>query len=91
MKGKGGIQNSETSIEGNTITVTYTNVLPGEYAVMGVHDENENKQMDFELNGMPKESYGMSNNPVLYGPPTFADAKFKVENEDQNITIRFSQ
>ncbi|QRM90928.1 DUF2141 domain-containing protein [Lacinutrix sp. WUR7] len=87
MKGKEGIQTAETSIEGNTVTITYKNVLPGTYAIMCVHDENDNKKMDFELNGMPKENYGMSNNPILYGPPTFDVAKLIVK-EDLNITIR---
>ncbi len=88
MKGL-GLQNSETKIEGNTVTLTYKNVASGEYAIMGIHDENDNKQMDFELNGMPKESYGVSNNPVLYGPPTFDAAKFEVNNEDLDLKIRF--
>lgn len=88
MKGQ-GIQNSETIIEGNSVTMIYENVIPGEYAIMVVHDENDNKQMDFELNGMPKESYGTSNNPVLYGPPTFDASKFELNNEDITIKIRF--
>ena len=88
MKGI-GLESSETKIEGDTVTMTYQNILPGEYAIMVVHDENDNKQMDFELNGMPKEDYGMSNNPMLYGPPTFEAAKFVLSNEDLNIKIRF--
>ncbi|MDO6597724.1 DUF2141 domain-containing protein [Oceanihabitans sp. 2_MG-2023] len=88
MTGKEGLQTAETIIEGNTVTITYKNVLPGEYAIMAVHDENNNKKMDFELNGMPKEHYGMSNNPILYGPPTFDLAKVEIKNEDSNITIR---
>ncbi len=89
MKGKEGVQTAATTIVGNTVIVTYKNILPGAYAIMCVHDENDNKKMDFELNGMPKENYGMSNNPILYGPPTFDLAKLIVkENEDLNITIR---
>ncbi|MBU2938415.1 DUF2141 domain-containing protein [Lacinutrix sp. C3R15] len=88
MKGK-GLESSITEINGDTATLTFKNVIPGEYAIMGVHDENSNNQMDFELNGMPKESYGMSNNPILYGPPTFDAAKFELKKEDVNITIRF--
>jgi len=88
MKSK-GLQSSEVKITGDTVTITYKNVLPGEYAIMGIHDENDNKKMDFDLNRMPTESYGMSNNPVLYGPPTFADAKFELKNEDTEIVIRF--
>ena len=87
MKAK-GLKSTTTKIEGDTITLTFDNLTPGEYAIMAVHDENDNNQMDFELNGMPKESYGMSNNPVLYGPPTFDAAKFEVKEESLDITIR---
>jgi len=88
MKSK-GLESSATKINGDSVTFTFKNVIPGEYAIMGVHDENSNNQMDFELNGMPKESYGMSNNPILYGPPTFDAAKFEIKKEDVNIIIRF--
>lgn len=83
------LQSVETKIEGDVATATFKNVLPGEYAIMVVHDENNNNKMDFELNGMPKESYGMSNNPVIYGPPTFELTKFQFHNEDTKIAIRF--
>jgi uncharacterized protein (DUF2141 family) len=63
------------------------NVKPGTYAVMVLHDKNGNNQMDFESNGMPKEAYGMSNNPMSYGPPQFSDAAIEVK-EDQKIVIR---
>jgi uncharacterized protein (DUF2141 family) len=54
---------------------------------MVLHDKNGNNQMDFESNGMPKEAYGMSNNPMSYGPPQFSDAAIEVK-EDQKIVIR---
>ena len=88
MKGK-GLQNAESKIVDGKVTVTFKDVVPGEYAIMTLHDENENNRMDFEDNGMPKESYGMSNNPMSYGPPQFTDAKFEVATEDLNLKIRF--
>jgi uncharacterized protein (DUF2141 family) len=84
-----GLQSAESIIEKNKVIITFKNVLPGEYAIMSVHDENDNKQMDFELNGMPKESYGVSNNPMSYGPPQFSEAKFTLNNENINMIIRF--
>jgi len=45
--------------------------------------------MDFDSNRMPLEDYGMTNNPLSYGPPQYDDAKFKVTNEDLNFNIRF--
>ncbi len=87
MKGK-GIQNAKSKVKDGKVIVTFENVVPGNYAIMVLHDENDNERMDFEANGMPKESYGMSNNPMLYGPPTFADAKFEL-TESKEIVIRF--
>ncbi|KJD33582.1 hypothetical protein PK35_07010 [Tamlana nanhaiensis] len=73
-------------IKDGKITAILKNVTPGTYAIIGLHDENDNNRMDFETTGMPKESYGVSNNPVLFGPPQFAQAKFNVT--DQNIEMK---
>ncbi len=62
---------------------------PGTYAIIALHDENENQQMDYEANGMPKESYGMSNNPMGFGPPQYATAKFNFKNESIKMNIKF--
>jgi uncharacterized protein (DUF2141 family) len=45
--------------------------------------------MDFDTSGMPAESYGMSNNPLSYGPPQYSDAKFELKSEDLSFNIRF--
>lgn len=88
MKGP-GVQNLESSIEDGKVTFTFKNVPPGTYAIMALHDANENNRMDFEASGMPKESYGMSGNVMSMGPPTFEDAKFKVDSEDMEFIIKF--
>jgi len=88
MKG-GGVLNTETVIKDGKVSITFKNVQPGSYAVMGLHDENENGQMDFRENGMPLEAYGMSNNVMSFGPPQFDDAKFTVAEEDLELKIRF--
>ncbi len=83
------IQSAESEIKDGKVNATFKNVQPGTYAIMVLHDENDNKRMDFEPNGMPKENYGMSNNPVSFGPPQFVDAKFMVAEEDLDLLIRF--
>lgn len=88
MKGP-GLQNLDSKIENGKVTVTFKDVKPGEYAIMVLHDENENNRMDYETNGMPKENYGMSNNPMSFGPPVYADAKFKFEGKPLDLSIRF--
>jgi len=84
-----GIMNAESKISNGKVTITFENVKPGSYAIMALHDANENNRMDFETNGMPKENYGSSNNPMSYGPPQFSESKFEVSDEDLNIKIRF--
>jgi len=88
MKGK-GLQNSKSEIVDGIVTVTFEDVTPGNYAIMVLHDANDNGKMDFDTTGRPSESYGMSNNPMLFGPPTFTDAKFELLNEDKEINVRF--
>lgn len=88
MKGN-GIMSAETKITEGKVSITFENVQPGEYAIIALHDENENKRMDFRENGMPLESYGVSNNVMSFGPPQYDDAKFKVEDKDLELNIRF--
>ncbi|WP_121665774.1 DUF2141 domain-containing protein [Mesonia aquimarina] len=76
-------------IEGRTATVVLENIPKGTYGISCFHDENSNQRMDFEANGMPKEEYGVSNNPMLYGPPQWNDAKFEIDEENEEISIRF--
>ncbi|WP_033956339.1 DUF2141 domain-containing protein [Psychroserpens jangbogonensis] len=83
-----GIQNAESNITFGKATITFTNVEPGEYAVLVLHDENENEKMDFDANGMPQEAYGTSGITNRFGPPSYNDAKFNLDNEDLELSIK---
>ena len=83
------IQSASADIKDGKATVTFENIKPGDYAIIALHDLNGNQSMDFEANGMPKESFGTSNNPRSFGPPMYDDAKFNVANEDLELSIRF--
>jgi uncharacterized protein (DUF2141 family) len=88
MKGA-GVQSTKSKIVDGKISITFKNVAPGTYAIMALHDKNENSRMDFLDNGMPTESYGTSNNPMSFGPPQYADAKFEMADEDLEMVIQF--
>lgn len=79
---------AEAKPENKELSLTIENVLPGAYAIITLHDYNENGRMDFEPNGMPKEPYGTSNNVLAMGPPNFEDAKFTVGTEDMTLHIK---
>jgi uncharacterized protein (DUF2141 family) len=81
---------SIVQIENNECTVTFKKVPAGTYAISLFHDENDNGKMDTNFLGIPKESYGCSNNAKGFmGPPKWEDAKFEVRNKTiiQTITL----
>jgi uncharacterized protein (DUF2141 family) len=81
------LQTASIEIKDGVATAIFENVPAGAYAVIVLHDKNANEKMDFSANGMPQEAYGTSNNPMSYGPPTWADAKFTVVS-DKEIIVR---
>lgn len=66
--------------------VIFQKLPKGEYAVSFVHDENDNKKMDTNFLGIPKEDYGCSNNARGFmGPPKYDDAKFNLDSNKEII------
>lgn len=83
------IQTQASKVEGKKSTVVFTDVAPGNYAVVCFHDSNSNNKMDFQDNGMPLEDYGVSNNSMSFGPPQYDEAKFEVSDKNVTLEIRF--
>ena len=83
------------TFKGNSVVITdkkatlvFNDIPNGEYAVSFFHDANSNGKMDTNFVGIPKESYGASNNAKgFFGPPKYDDAKFLVAT-DKVITIK---
>lgn len=75
-------------ITGKKSVVIFKNLPKGEYAVSFIHDENDNKKMDTNFLGIPKEDYGCSNNATGFmGPPKYDEAKFQL-SENKAIEIK---
>ncbi|HFU76072.1 MAG TPA: DUF2141 domain-containing protein [Arcobacter sp.] len=52
------------------------------------HDENNNKKLDINVLGMPKEGFGFSNNPkISFSEPSFKECSFKLK-ENKKTTIK---
>ena len=69
--------------------ITFADIKPGNYAVSALHDENQNKDLDTNKLGIPKEGYGFSNNAMgIIGPPSFRKARFHVPAGNSAITIK---
>jgi uncharacterized protein (DUF2141 family) len=76
---------------GRTVTAVFADLAPGLYAVIVVHDENDDGQFNKGLLGVPAEPYGISNNPrTLMTPPDFAQAAVRVGERDEASGSRSS-
>lgn len=63
----------------------------GEYAIRLFHDENNDNKLNTNFLGMPKESYGFSNNAkAKFGIPGFDKVKFRIDSENQVIYIKLN-
>ena len=65
---------------------------PGTYAVGIYHDRNDNWKFDKNFFGIPKEAFGLSNNP-RYGlrKPKLEEAAFEVPQDGADTVIRLAR
>jgi uncharacterized protein (DUF2141 family) len=65
-----------------------TGLPTGDYAVVVLHDENENRKLDRNWLGKPTEQWGMSNNPAYFlSAPSFEQSRFRLRR-DERIHIK---
>ncbi len=71
-----------------TVIVTVPGLPAGDYAVSIAHDVNKNHKVDRNWVGIPKEQWGMSNNPhPSLKVPSFAACKFSLTT-DMEIHVK---
>lgn len=76
-------------IEGKDVTVVFSDVKPGTYAISVIHDENGNGILDTNGIGIPKEGFGFGNNAMgVVGPPSFNKASITIGNERVHQALR---
>jgi uncharacterized protein (DUF2141 family) len=69
------------------VTILVSDLPSNDYAVVVLHDENENRRLDRNWLGLPKEQWGMSNNPqVHFSAPSFKQACFTL-SQDETICV----
>lgn len=57
----------------------------GKYAVIVLHDENTNENLDTNSRGFPLEGYAYSNNVGKMSVPTFKKAAFEITAEKSEV------
>jgi uncharacterized protein (DUF2141 family) len=68
----------------------FKDLPPGRYAAIAYHDENANGKLDLRFGMIPAEGYGLSNNPEVFGPPSFEHASFELDDAGTRIEIRLA-
>lgn len=82
------LQESYPVSEEGVIEAGFTNLPEGEYAIVVVHDANDNGALDRGFLGFGGESYGFSNNVThWFGWPDFDDAKFTADSTETTVEI----
>jgi uncharacterized protein (DUF2141 family) len=67
--------------------VIFQGIPAGRYAVLAYHDANDNRKLDLTMGMFPREGWGLSNNPHVFGPPHFEPSAFDVADPYTNITF----
>ncbi len=69
-------------------TVCFDLEKQGTYAVAAYHDVDGNRKLNKKWNMMPKEPFGLSNNPEQhFGFPKFSDSAFTTDALGADITV----
>ena len=83
------LQQSHKIRENGSFVAKFSGLLNGEYAVVVVHDENDNGLLDSGFLGFGGESLGYSNNfRSIIGRPDFDDVKFSIGEGQTEIEIK---
>ena len=69
-------------------STVFTQLPPGRYAVIVIHDENDNGRLDENAMGAPTEGYGFGNNARGFlSAPSFEAAAITVGDADVSTSI----
>lgn len=81
--------NKKVKVTQKKHTILIEDLPEGEYAVVFLHDENGNEEMDTNFVGAPTEGYGASNDAVnTFSAPKYKDAKFLLEGEKKSLKLK---
>lgn len=89
LKKKGKLRRIRVPAEEGSQIVCVNLPYPGEYAMVGYHDQNGDRRLKKAWNFKPKEPYGLSNNPDIKSLrlPKFSETSFPVPMEGADIDI----
>ena len=83
------IRKVELPAQEGAISFTFSDLPLGPYALVVLHDENGDKDLDTNFFGSPTEQYGFSNNAErTFGPPSFEEARVDVGTNPSRVEVK---
>jgi uncharacterized protein (DUF2141 family) len=83
---RGGVKRARAEAHEGAVTLTFEDVVPGDYVLMVMHDQNDDGRLGMGPMG-PTEGWAMSNvSGPLAGMPTFDALKFTVADAPVTLT-----
>jgi uncharacterized protein (DUF2141 family) len=77
------------AIEGPAMRVAFPDVPLGDYAVVVLHDEDDDAVLDRSPLGLPAEGLGFSSGArVRFGPPSFEEARFRLDGGSLELAVQ---
>ncbi len=87
---EGAVHTTRFSSRPGRAVLAFSDLAPGDYAVLVFHDEDDDGTLDRFLGMIPTEGWAYSNDPKLSGPPEFRDAAVRIDAPGTAITLRMS-
>jgi uncharacterized protein (DUF2141 family) len=76
------------AVAGTAHTIVFDDVPFGHYAVVVLHDEDDDAELDRSALGLPREGLGFSRGArVRFGPPSFEEARFELAEPHLEMPI----
>ena len=90
MKAEAASASQRVNMNGDRVTVVYSGLPAGRYAVTMFHDENGNGQLDKNMMGIPRERVGFTKDARgRMGPPSFADAAIELQQDTKLVVTLY--
>lgn len=90
LKNNGALQTKRVQVSDKAIKVVFDNLPFGDYAITSYHDLNENKKVDKNFIGMPKEPVAVSTiKKKRYKKPRFNKVKMNFAQPEMLVELKF--
>jgi uncharacterized protein (DUF2141 family) len=77
-------------IRGGAARCQFSGIVPGRYAIAAYHDENDNRELDSNFLGVPKEGIAASNDARGRFGPRWKEAAFDYRSGELRLRARIA-